>query len=148
MSTKYVRDTKAAGQISAYVILRADGTEVATVNAYFGASGSVLVNIFNYGANNPDAEHKGFQYARASGYGYDKFTAALGGLSVDGHALADHACVRLDPPAGGVWPKDATPALGHKFANYNTEKGGYTSCFQIEGLDYLRAFGYRVIQAI
>lgn len=84
---KQVRETKAGKSISAWVILKA-GKDIATVQAHYGNSGQVTVNVFNYG-NNRSAE-KGCQYGSASGYGYDKETAALSGLEIDGIVLNDH----------------------------------------------------------
>ncbi len=153
----------------------------------------------------------GFQSAKASGWGYDKLTSALSGLTIDGHELTNH-CERdgaPKPPKGRkLYPRDAKPRKGYSFSNYTTisratgntiyrdewisrayealgigdardnhknvdEKNarwdevaakahdletewrksddceaGYSDCYRLSGLDYLKAMGYRVIQAI
>lgn len=110
--TKYVRETAAAKSLSAWIILKGS-RHVATVQAHYGSS-RVLVNIWQSG-------HE-LQTGTASGYGYDKLTAALAGLTVDGHQLTDH-CARLDapkPPKGnaGLYPSDYKPRKGFSLANY------------------------------
>lgn len=107
----------------------------------------------------------GLQQGRAGGYGYDKFTAALSGLIIDGHAMSDHCGGRKSPPKGRTtWPRDAKAPRGYSFNNFQTftygKDGervalgpdspayGYSSCYRLEGFKYLEAFGYRVIQAI
>ncbi len=109
--TKYVSDTSAAKSLSAYIILNRKGEHVATVKAYFGNGGSCLVNVHDSKA--------GFQYARARGYGYDKFTAALSGLTIDGHKLNDHCGESINPPKGKpCFPANYKPRKGFQLANY------------------------------
>lgn len=109
--TKYVSDTSAAKSVSAYIILNRKGEHVATVKAYFGNGGSCLVNVHD--------DKAGFQYARASGYGYDKFTAALRGLTIDGHKLTDHCGESINPPRGKPCFLDGyKPRKGFQLANY------------------------------
>lgn len=160
MATKYVHDTAAGRSIEAWVILR-DGNHIATVRAAYSNSGRVLVNIYHVGGGTE------FQHGSAGGYGYDKLTAALRGLTVDGHTLTDHCAENLPPPEGHkVWPKGSTPPQGYEFANYHPEfltfgfdpekhpnphfcgEEGYSSCYRISGLKYLEAFGYEIIQAV
>lgn len=110
--TKYVRETAAAKSISAWVILKGS-RYVATVQAHFGNS-RVLVNIWQHGEE--------MQSGTASGYGYDKLTAALAGLKIDGHELTDH-CSRLGapkPPKGnaGLFPRDYKPRAGFSLSNW------------------------------
>ncbi|RVT75635.1 hypothetical protein EM858_14400 [Agrobacterium sp. CNPSo 2736] len=195
---KYVSDTKAGKSISAYIILNKKGEHVATVKAHFSDGGTCLVNVHD--------DKAGFQRGTASGFGYDKFTSALSGLTIDGHELTGH-CSRdgaPKPPKGRkTFPHDVKPRKGYSFANYTTisretgntiyrdewikrayeelgiadasndeknarwnevaEKAhdlettwrksedceaGYSSCFRLSGLDYLKALSYRVIQAI
>lgn len=180
--TKYVRETKAGKSISAYIILKG-GKRIATVLSHYGDGGSVLVNVFQY---DKAAERSAiacgktkkkdppqnvsefcFQHARAGGYGYDKLTAALAGLWIDGHKLTDHCGESIKLPEGRhAWPKNATPPKGYSFANYlpkyltfgfETKKHknpnykgqeGYTSCYRISGLKYLEAIGYTVEQVL
>lgn len=94
------------------------------------------------------------QMGKAGGYGYDKVTAALSGLVIDGHTLANHSetddkCKRLLKRAAGK-SYDECRALvkgkGYSFANWTDN--GPSSCYKKPGLDYLRALGYDIIQAI
>lgn len=161
--TKQVRETAAGKSISAYVILNKKGEHVATVQAHFSDSGVCTVDVWNQGSSRTEYR---LQQGRASGYGYDKFTAALSGLKIDGHDMSDHCGARKSPPKGRTtWPRDAKPPKGYTFANfqtftYSSDTGervpladdspdyGYGSCYRIEGMNYLKALGYRVIQAI
>src|SRR5690606_3731490 len=136
----YVRETNAGRSIRAIVIMRGK-RHVATVQAHYGAS-RVTVSVWHN-------DGTPVQQARASGYGYDKFTAALSGLTIDGHRLTDHCGESRKPPRGAkVWPSDAKPPRGWRFANYSTDLGGYTDCYRLPGLAYLEAIGYSVINAI
>lgn len=111
----------------------------------------------------------GLQQSRAGGYGYDKFAAALAGLIIDGHTMADH-CGRV-PEAekaraallrryakavaagangnGKEWREKAA-RIGCNFANWGALNCGerYESLHFIDGLIRLQSLGYRVIQAI
>jgi len=135
--SKYVSQTAAGKSIKARLIMK--GTrEVATVLTHYGNGGSVLVNVFQRKeaaqrsiearakAGNPfkpqEWESEGrFQWARAGGYGYDKETAALRGMNIDGQDLTDH-CDRTKapkPPKGRrTYPCDAKAPKGYQFANY------------------------------
>ena len=159
MATKYVSDTNAGKSVSAYVILKRHH-HVATIRAHFSDGGVCLVNVFNHGRSK-SAEKLPFQSGKASGYGYDKFTAALSGLEIDGHKLSNHCEFSKPLPPSGVWPRDAVAPRGWHFANWKTsewkddkrvdvpaERQGYASCYRHAGLDYLKALGYSVIQAI
>lgn len=183
MSTKYVRETAAGKSISAYLITR--GTkEIATVLSHYGNGGSVLVNVFQrdeaakrtakaitkqWKLIQPmDPGKYSFQHARAGGGGYDKFTAALTGMWIDGHELNDHCGSKLKPPEGRkTWPRDAKAPKGYQFANYITQylgwyrgedekrlnpqfqgEEGWPDCYRLEGLKYLEAIGYTVRQVI
>lgn len=198
--TKYVADKSAAKAISAYVILNRKGEFVAKVQAHFGNS-RVTVNVFD--------DKAGFQRATASGYGYDKFSAALSGLTIDGHKMSERCGERVKPPRGKpCFPANYKPRKGYQVANYGQwervadkwerrdsyywrdlaisqwraangktesdwpegedceqvqrdarrmareaeESGrvisGYSDCYREAGLQYLKAIGYRVIQAI
>lgn len=160
--TKYVRETKAGKSISAWIITK--GTRyVATVQSHYSDGGSVLVNVFQTDAaaqksakvlgkpwppKNFDSDFTGFLYGRAGGYGYDKFTAAISGLVIDGHRMSNHCGASKKPPAAGVWPRDAKAPKGWRFANYDKERDGYRNLYRIEGLHYLEAIGYTVHSAI
>lgn len=133
---RYVSDTSAGKAISAYVILNKRGEYVAKVTMHHASS--CLVNVFQSGKalerseaaamralGKLPADGLGFQFGRASGYGYDKATAALSGLYIDGHKLTDH-CSRdgaPKPPKGRtLYPRDAKPKAGYSFANYSTRR--------------------------
>lgn len=108
----------------------------------------------------------GLQQGRAGGGGYDKFTAALRGAVIDGHKMTDHCGESRKPPKGRkTWPRDAKAPKGFRFANWidgsrkahdgsrmyphiPEGESGYASCYRESGLEYLKAIGYRVIQAI
>lgn len=145
---KFVSDTKGGKSISAWIVLRADGTEVATVRAYYSDGGTCLVNVFNCGKDNKSVEEKSFQHAQAGGGGYDKLVAALTGMEIDGHTMSDHCGEKLSPPKGGTWKQKAKIPKGYRLANWSKEHNGYTSCYREPGLTFLTAIGYRVIQAI
>lgn len=170
--TKYVSETKAARSLSAWVILNKKGEYVAKVQAHFADSGNVLVNIFQtdkaqercWKARKMDmTKARGdaslhFQAATAGGYGYDKLTAALSGLVIDGHELTNHCSTLGAPkrPSTGVYSKISEPPKGYRYANSvpndreDWTKGlrGYSDCFREAGLDYLSAVGYRVVSAV
>lgn len=109
----------------------------------------------------------GLQQGRASGYGYDKFAAALSGLWIDGQQIADHCGTVANAEKAkaalfkayvkecdGEWLKRSTreyweakaEKLGARFANFRD--GRYQSLHFTAGLDRLTALGYTVIQAI
>lgn len=198
MATKYVSDTKAGKSVAAYVILNPKGKHIATVKAHWSDSGVCLVNVHDFNGE--------FQHATAGGYGYDKFVSALSGMTIDGHAMSNHASNEgaPKPPKGRkTFPSDYKPKKGYSLANwtrisketgytiyrdewikrayaalgienesddvknarwddvnamaFDLEKAwvnsddcetGYSSCFRESGLNYLKALGYKVIQAI
>lgn len=120
----------------------------------------------------------GMQQGSAGGYGYDKFTAALSRLWIDGHQLADNsgrgpaterllaqykrACakhqVRTPTEGQGVavayaFPEGFDKAWREKAAKMgahfaNYQGGRWTSLYLEAGLKRLETLGYRVIQAI
>lgn len=135
---KQVRETKSGGEISAWIILNKKKEHVATVQAFYGQT--VLVDVWHMKSDTP------LQQGKASGYGYDKFTAALSGLVIDGHEMTDHCGGRLEKKGG--WKHEEKAKKGYRFANWDNEKKVYTSCFRLEGLKYLQDIGYTVIQAI
>lgn len=51
---KQARDYAPFQSVSAYIVLRQDGTEVAKVQAYHG-NGNCVVTVYNYGKDNPSA---------------------------------------------------------------------------------------------
>lgn len=163
---KYVRETAAGKSISAWVVMRGS-REVATIQVHYADGGMVTVNAWQDSAGaerslaaavkagvkvKPDANGDSpfrFQAGRAGGYGYDKLTAALSGLWVDGHKLTDHCGESRKPPRGAkAWPRDAKAPRGWHLANYRKESDGWINCYRSPGTRYLEEIGYRVIQAI
>ena len=69
---------------SAWLIFCEDGKLIGKVHALFSTSGTVRVQVWDWGTDKPVQEGK------ASGYGYDKLTAALSGCTIDGITLTDH----------------------------------------------------------
>jgi hypothetical protein len=195
--SKFVSETAAGKSVSAYVILNPKGKHVATVKAHFSNGGVCLVNVHDFGGE--------FQHAKASGYGYDKFTAALAGMTIDGHAMTDHcSCKKAPKPPKGrlTFPRDYKAPKGYSLANFSyiskatggrfyrdhwqnlacdalgiardknlTDsewvaiadkardlenawkasddcESGFSDCYRESGLNYLKALGYTVIQAI
>lgn len=116
----------------------------------------------------------GLQQCSAGGGGYDKFTAALRGIWIDGVQLVDHcgndaksekllkAYTKDMAALKAQWLhekpqqiKDAQKAwdakaekMGASFSNYDADKGCYTSLHIRAGLDRLTSMGWNVIQAI
>lgn len=142
--SKYVTDTKAGKSVSAWIILNPEGKQVAKVQACWSDAGVCLVNVFNWGV---DEEEHDFQYARASGYGYDKLNQCLSGMFIDGHELSNHCGVSLPTPEGGFDHNTKCPK-GYMFSNYNQKNNSWSSCYKKPGLDYLSGIGYTVFQAI
>ena len=87
---KRISETAAGKSLSAWVVMNPGGLHVATVQAHFGPTGRTSVEVWNpHGA--------AVQRGSAGGYGYDKLTEALRGLSIDGHLLTGH-CSRHRAP--------------------------------------------------
>lgn len=184
-----IRESNAGKSLSAWVILNPKGRHVATVRAHYANSGGVTVNVLTHGDDACDRvatamghtvgddgkmENGAYAYTVASlqvgrtgGYGYDKTTAALAGLYVDGHKLTNHCGERMKRPKGRLWQDTDRKRLerkGYRLANWSgprVEHGnsygrdgvpdtasGWVDAYRDSGLDYLRAIGYRVIQAI
>lgn len=93
------------------------------------------------------------QSGYAGGHGYDKAGAAMSGFVIDGKTITDH-CAQdatsaqllkrmtkvIDDDTKRRALSDKARKIGYDFAN------GCTLCYKMQGLDYLRALGYRVIQ--
>ena len=192
--TKQVRETAAGQSISASVILNKKGEHVATVQAHYSNAGRVTVDVWStsvglegmckradlwaklptdkdYKAGAFDLWH--LQQGSAGGYGYDKHAAALAGLIIDGHTIADHcgqvpeaekARVSLmrayrravvgnavkTPAARDGWQQKAK-RIGCHFANWQQDADGcegWGSLHFDQGLARLESLGYTVIRAI
>ena len=110
------------------------------------------------------------QKGTAGGYGYDKMTAALSSMKIDGHSLTDH-CVNdatskkllqsygkaaLSGDSAGMDKVVAKARkLGYSFNNWTSSGGykpnaweGYQSCYRLSGLNYLQALGYQIINVL
>lgn len=144
---KHVRQSAAAQKIGAIVILK-NGKYVATIQTLTG--GSVQVDAWT----NSGIIHQ----RKAGGYGYDRFTAALRGATIDGVRMYDH-CVQSEETlaylaqynsAIGEDAKraiyDRARAAGIEFANYSEK--GYLNAYYVGGIDRLRSMGYDLIYAI
>ncbi len=170
-TTRRVEDTTAGKSISAYVIMR-KGKYIGKILAYFGGGGTCVVNVIQHGepakkslavALKADPKLKveypdsglTFQGRTTGGYGYDKFTAALSGVVIDGVALNDHCGVRLPKPKGKtLFPRDFKAPKGYRLANFvsadRSESGeeGYSDCYRESGISLLTDLGYEVHQLI
>lgn len=136
--SKYVREKAAAKSIAAYVVLQGK-KKIATIQVYHG-TGSCLVNVWNVGGE--------LQVGRASGYGYDRFTAALNGLKVGKHKLNDHCGESLKPKKGAKgFPNGFKPPKGYALANWSREHECWLDCYRHSGMKLVEAH-YTVIQAI
>mgnify|MGYP006378631599 FL=1 len=192
--TKQVRETAAGQSISASVILNKKGEHVATVQAHYSNAGRVTVDVWSTSVGlegickRPDLWEKlptdkhymagafdlwSLQQGSAGGYGYDKHAAALAGLIIDGHTIADHcgqvpeaekARVSLlrayrravvgnavkTPAARDGWQQKAK-RIGCHFANWQQDAdgcAGWASLHFDQGLTRLESLGYTVISAI
>lgn len=124
--TKYVRETAAGKSLKAILIMKGK-RHIATIQAHYGNS-RVLVNVWHNDATP-------MQSGSAGGYGYDKFTAALRGLKINGHVMTDHCGARIKPPkALGYFPANFKPRRGYSLANY----GEYDSNGKRMGLNEFR----------
>lgn len=174
---KYVTETAAGKSIGAFLIMRGN-KQVAKVLTHYGNSGNVLVNVIQSDdaaqksakASGASIDDMRAQHSSAGGYGYDKSTAALVGLYIDGHEMTDHCSRKGAPkrPANGLkrWPRDHKPRAGYMLANYQAKyitlgfsgekqeregfegNDGYESYYRISGLEYLTAKGYTVIRVL
>jgi len=136
---------------TSYIVLNKKGEHIATVNYRYGSGGGVQCDVFNRG----NLVHQ----KKASGYGYDKATAALSGAIIDGYRMADHcghaeqsgekararllAAHKRNPAAHeySYWSERAR-RIGCHWAN------GMNSLFFKSGLDRLSDLGYRVLRAL
>lgn len=192
MSRKnYISDR---ANLTASVILNKRGEHVATVQFFYGSSGTVYCEVWNTEkaimrcletalktgrvtakqvakleseakycttpeSKRASAAHELFrcQKGRASGYGYDKAAAALSGMLVDGHTMANHCghvpeAEKMRSRFISAYNRDAEKdystwsakarAKGMRFAN------GMASLYFHVGLERLSYLGYRVISAV
>lgn len=157
------------------------GHVAAKIHARYAPSGGVQVDAYNQGG--PEEGEKGYygprhQAARAGGYGYDKFTACVSGMTIAGVPITNHCGERAKPKRRGFFLQSDKLPKGFRLANYTVfdtatkkranlgrdmthgnpeyEKAmkegrlacGYADAYRDSGLDILGAYGFRVIQAI
>ncbi len=182
---KQVREMEAAKKIRAIIVINPKGEHVGTVQAYFGAR--VVVDVWNVGdrAIIKTAKAQGVelsaadewekfapfahQQGSAGGGGYDRFTAALAGMYIDGIKLFDHcgqdensrrALVAYQKDSEKYCGEGASPEArqtGEKVLKRKRElfrrqgmrlANGGKSLHYMDGLNRLREMGYKIITAI
>jgi len=146
---KRVSETTAGKSISAWVVLK-KGQCVAKIQAHYGDSGRVQVDIWDNGRE--------LQQKTAGGGGYDKLAACLRGCTVGGVELYDHCGqdkqtekILSDYHQDKISLEDATSKarkIGAYFTNWEEGTGKFSSLYIRGGLDRLRDMGFTVIQAI
>ena len=96
---------------TAFVLTVRDGAiwEVARAYILWGRSGRVQVVVVNYGNQ---WAMQSLHYGSASGYGYDKLTAALAGARIGDVVLTDHG-------RDGLNITEAACAHGWKLCGFN-----------------------------
>lgn len=164
---KQIRDQSDA---SAFIVLNRKGEHRATVQYRYGSGGGVQCDVWSVSTDpeHPDwAPHLRLSHQeKAGGGGYDKAAAALSGAVIDGFMMANH-CGHVEQAgerkrqalmraykarafdsitSDSDWRKRAEK-IGCSWANYRQDEG-WTSLHNLQGLDRLRALGYRVIQAL
>lgn len=175
---KPIFDTPAGRALDVDVIMRGK-RHVATVRTYRASGGTVTVEVWQapeaakrsaafaarYKGRIDVARDRSGEYAepytvqreRATGYGYDKATAALCGMVIDGHPMGAHCGTFGAPrkPKGrATYPRAAKCPDGYRFANYVTANKspdgteGYMDCYRHPGTSYLAARGYTIISAL
>ena len=181
VATVHVRYAKSGG-VTVEVLSHGDAVAQRTAEAMgYAFDDDGKVTTFNGKATKRAGEYAyqvaGFQRATAGGWGYDKTTAALSGLYIDGIRMTNHCGERLKRPKGRLWQESdrkRVKAKGYRFANWSQgmEPGeldrygkprelnrygregvpdtasGYVDAYRLEGLAFLSSQGYRVIQAI
>lgn len=126
--TKSVFDTKAAQDLSAWVVLKGK-KQVGRIIAHYGRS-RVTVEVHDYSGKSENTVQRDF----ASGYGYDKFTSALSGMTLDGVKFTNHCGEQIKKTSrnsvkGNVmqgdymretrlFPRDYKPRKGYSLANW------------------------------
>jgi hypothetical protein len=153
-----IRKQSAFDRASAFVITHPKKKGYATVKFAFPKDGAGRLSVFiEDGINNSEFK---FSMGTAGGYGYDKKTAALRGLLIDGIEFTDHCgvlesdkamCKRILKAAQGISCEAAKALLKGKarayhFSNWTSE--GPASIYRKPGLEVLEAFGYSIIQAL
>lgn len=147
--SKQVRETVAGRAIQVWLIMK-NGKEIAYVHAHIG-KGAAIVDIFEHGR----LTYQG----RATGYGYDKLTAAMAGAVIDGNKIFNHCgqddrVKKLEKQMLQITYGDykmellkkKAEKIGASFCNFMQDKNTYISCYYDSGLERLKALGYNVIK--
>lgn len=140
---------------SAYVVLSPTGEHVGSIKVAHPADGAGRMRVYvaDWTRDRPAdvdwADFTRWQAGAATGYGYDKFTAAIAGLTVAGFTFADHASPERPPYPEGLdhYPAGFVPPPLFRMANPRGD-GGWASCYRVAGLDGIREAGFTVIQAL
>lgn len=130
-------DTKQAKETRAYIVLKKGKMVARVLAAYPGTSCHVTVMQHGEAAERSAATYEkihrtpvkvgrfespmGTQTASAGGGGYDKFTAALSGMIIDGHAITNHCSRNGAPkPRKGMpcFPSDFKAPKGYSLSNW------------------------------
>lgn len=138
--------------IEACIVLRPDGTHVATIHAYNSPSGPVKVDCYGH-----DKKATTFQRGDACGWGFDKKAAAMADMLVDGHMLygshekdEETKDIVYDFVRGDLSVKEAekkAEAIGAQFkANRDRTGSCKPTCYYYAGLRRLVKMGYQIIQ--
>lgn len=163
-----IEDHAAFARASVTVIMHPKKVGHARVLTAFPKDGAGRLTVYVVDGFGPDGYTT--QKSTAGGYGYDKKTAALSGLTIDGHEITNHCAqdatsARLLKAYGKAQlTGDTVKAdqvykragkMGYSFTNYTSVGGyqpnawtGYQSCYKLPGLDYLRALGYNVLEVL
>lgn len=162
-----IEDNTAFSRVSAQLVTHPKKTGYARILSAYPKDGAGRLTVYIVdGFGDTFQTQKG----TAGGYGYDKKTAALSSMTIDGHSLTDHcgqddtskrllkaygkACMGEDKVKIDAIVKRAAK-VGYSFSNWASEGGykpnawnGYQSCYRLPGLEYIEALGYRVIDVI
>lgn len=146
-----MEDETAFQRVRCYFITHPKKTGHAVINVAYPKDGAGRLRVYvvdRFGETGTCTR------GQAGGFGYDKLTAALSGLSVDGVKFSDHCGTdetsarllarmeRADTDEAREKVCKAARRQGYSFAN------GNTSCYREPGLDILRVLGYSVIQGV
>jgi len=88
---KQVREMNNAADktFGAWIIMNPKNQHVATVQACWTKNGMCYVDVWNTSLSKTSNDN-GPQQGKAGGYGYDKFSAAIRGMVIDGVKMTDH----------------------------------------------------------
>lgn len=134
--TDFIMNKKALQNLEVHLIFNKSMDLVAKVHVLHTDS-STTVNVFTMN------EVKPVQTKTVKGNGFDRKTAALSRMVIDGVVLTDHCEVSLPGP----FDDDFQPPAGYVLANRDQANRKWLNCYRTPGLSYLSAIGYTAIQA-